>query len=67
MSHKQHATKVGDHYELGMAGRVRLIYASVYPLLDRMSLSPDDWLAMLDDITSMEVEALKTMNEHRKK
>jgi len=36
-------------------------------LLDRMSLSPDDWLAMLDDITGMEVEALKTMHEHRKK
>jgi len=50
-----------------MAGPVRLIYASVYPLLDRMGLSPDDWLAMLDDITSMEVEALKTMYEHRKK
>ena len=33
-----------------MAGPVRLIYASVYPLLDRMGLSPDDWLAMLDDI-----------------
>lgn len=38
-----------------MAEPVRLIYASVYPLLDRMSLSNDDWLAMLDDITSMEV------------
>lgn len=54
-------------WDVGMAGPVRLIYASVYPLLDRMGLSPDDWLATLDDITSMEVEALKTMHEHRKK
>lgn len=59
--------RVRTQWDVGMAGPVRLIYASVYPLLDRMSLSPDDWLAMLDDITSMEVEALKTMHEHRKK
>jgi len=59
--------RLRTQWDVGMSGPVRLVYASLYPLLDRMGLPPDEWSAMLDDITTMEIEALKTMHEHRPK
>lgn len=59
--------RLRTQWDVGLAGPTRLIYASLYPLLDRMGLAPDDWLAMLDDIAAMEAEALKTIHANRPK
>lgn len=49
----------------GFGGPTGLNYPSLYPLMDRMNLEPDEWDALLEDIQAMEDEALATMAEQR--
>lgn len=43
------------------AARLGLDYAAVYPLLDRIAKTDQDWLDLLDDLTVIEGAALKQM------
>ncbi|WP_460481237.1 DUF1799 domain-containing protein [Comamonas humi] len=42
---------------------IGLRWEAIYPLMDRLNLSNDDWNSLHDDLMVMEVEALKTMRE----
>lgn len=41
--------------------RVGLVYASLYPLLDRQAKNPEDWGRLFSDIQVMEAAAVATM------
>lgn len=56
-------SRVGTQWRVGMNGPTGLSYEAVYPLMDRMQLSPDEWGLMLDDIAVLERQALTTMRE----
>jgi hypothetical protein len=48
----------------GMAGNPSgLLYASVYPLLDRIAESPEHWKQLLDDVQTLEAAALQVLNK----
>lgn len=47
----------------GMGGYTGLCYEAVYPLIDRMGLSAEDWDQMLDDVMCMERAALNAMRD----
>lgn len=55
--------RLQTQWQIGMNGPTGLIYQSVYPLIDRMGLEPEDWDQMLDDIGVLEVAALDAMRE----
>lgn len=46
-----------------MAGVVGIRYESVYPLMDRMNLDPDEWDSLLADLEVMERAAIPVINE----
>ncbi len=52
-------------WAVGFGGRTGLRYEALYPLLDRMGLSHDDWDEALEDVRVMEIAALKQMSENR--
>lgn len=54
--------RIGTRWVYGMNGPVGLRYEAIYPLLDRLNLSPEDWDLMLSDIETMEHAALTEMN-----
>lgn len=54
--------RVNTQWEVGFAGRTRLIYEAVYPILDRLRLTDTEWLEMLEDISVLEAAALETMH-----
>lgn len=45
-----------------MSGPVGLDYNALYPIMDRMDLSKEEWRAMLDDIRTLEGGALSSIN-----
>lgn len=45
-----------------MCGPIGLDYAALYPLLDRLATTDEEWEEMFNDIQVMEREALATMN-----
>jgi DNA-binding PadR family transcriptional regulator len=49
-----------------MAGATGLDYASIYPLLDRLAKTSDEWDQLFDDIQVMESEALNVMAKQNK-
>lgn len=55
--------RVITQYRHGFSGPTGLDYSAVYPLLDRMKLSPAEWDRHLDDLRVMEASALNTMRE----
>lgn len=52
-------------WRYSFSGREGLDYAAVYPLLDRMGLSPRDWDHMLDDLQVLEGAALTQMRANQ--
>ncbi len=54
---------LGTQWRMGPGGRTGLDYAAVYPLIDRLNLSPDEWIETLDDVRAMESAALDQMHE----
>lgn len=55
--------RIGTQWNVGPTGPTGLIYASVYPLMDRLGLDVDAWNSLLDDIRVMENAALEVMRE----
>lgn len=49
-----------------MAGATGLDYVALYPLLDRLAKTPDEWEQLFDDIQVMESEALSVMQQQNK-
>jgi hypothetical protein len=49
-------------WRVGMCGPTGLDYAALYPLLDRLATTDEEWEEMFNDIQVMEREALATMN-----
>lgn len=45
-----------------MGGVTGLDYAAVYPLLDRLAASPQEWDEMLEDLQALESGALSEIN-----
>jgi hypothetical protein len=50
---------------VGMAGQTGLRYEALYPLLDRMTTTPEAWREWFEDVQHMEGVALKTMRENQ--
>ena len=46
----------------GMSGPVGLRYEAIYPLMDRMNLSAEEWDDLLADLEVMEHAALEAMH-----
>ena len=54
--------RLGTQWSVGAGGPTGLRYEAVYPLLDRVASTPDEWDALLDDVAVMEREALSVMH-----
>lgn len=52
---------VGTQWNLGMGGRTGLRYECLYPLLDRMCPTDEEWQRLFDDVQLMECAALAAM------
>lgn len=50
-------------WRVGMGGATGLDYTALYPLLDRVAQSSDEWDDLFSDIRLLEREALAAMNE----
>lgn len=49
---------------VGSGGGVTGIrYEAIYPFMDRMNLSPDEWDSLLCDLEVMEQAAMKVINQ----
>lgn len=48
-----------------MGGATGLRYEALYPLLDRETATPQEWLALFDDVQVLEMSALKQMSDNR--
>jgi hypothetical protein len=55
-------TKMTTQWRADFNGRAGLVYESLYPLIDRLNLSPDEWDEMFDDVRVLESAALKAMH-----
>ncbi len=55
--------RVSTQWRIGMRGAIGLDYCAIYPLMDRMQLSADDWMQTLDDIRAMESAALDELRK----
>ena len=56
-------SRVRTQWRVGAGGATGLDYSSIYPLMDRMGLSVEQWDELLSDIQVMEIEALVAMRE----
>lgn len=56
-------SKLSTQWRVGMNGATGLAYSSVFGLIDRLGLPPDEQEAMFDDIQRMELAALDEMKK----
>jgi hypothetical protein len=56
-------SSLSTQWSIGMGGASGLRYEAVYPLLDRLAQSPEEWTELFDDVRVLEASALKTMSE----
>jgi len=54
---------VSTQWRAGMGGPTGLCYEAIYPLLDRVARTPEEWDELFEDIRAMEREALSVMQE----
>ena len=54
---------LSTQWNVGMGGPVGLRYEAVYPLIDRMRLSDDEWQETFYALQEMEAAALDAMRE----
>lgn len=54
---------LATQWNVGMGGPVGLRYEAVYPLIDRMGLSDDEWQETFYGLQEMEAAALDAMRE----
>lgn len=58
--------RIGTRWAHGMGGPTGIRWESVYPLMDRMGLSPEAWDELLSSMEVMEIAAVKAMTKKRK-
>jgi len=56
-------SRLATQWRVGMGGRYALDYCSLYPLIDRITDTQEQWFLMFDDIREMESAALEAMDE----
>ena len=56
-------SRMQTQWAVGFGGRTGLRYEALYPLLDRMDLTQDEWEDLFDDVRTLEIAALTQMNE----
>lgn len=56
--------RLRTQWTVGMNGLCGLRYEAVYPLLDRMHLSPSEWEQMFSDLQEMESAALSASHSN---
>ena len=49
-------------WSVGMAGRTGLNYVAAYPLIDRLTETPDDWWRLFHDLQAMEIAVLNAQS-----
>lgn len=49
-------------WRVGMGGYYGLDYSALYPLMDRLGVTGDDWLLLFADIRTLESAALAAMH-----
>jgi hypothetical protein len=54
---------VHTQWRVGARGAIGLDYCAIYPVMDRMQLSREEWLQTLDDMQAMELAALETLQQ----
>ena len=54
-------SKLHTQWRVDMGKKTGLDYGALYPLLDRAK--SDDWQQLFDDVRTMEIAALKAINE----
>lgn len=57
--------QVSTQWRIGMGGQTGLDYGAIYPLLDRITTDPAEWMDLFEDIQTLERTALKQMSENR--
>jgi hypothetical protein len=57
--------RLGTQWTVGFRGREGLRYEALFPLMDRMGLSADEWDQMFSDIRHLESCALEKMREEQ--
>lgn len=50
-------------WRVSFSGPTGLDYAAVYPLIDRLTSDPEEWIAHFDDVRELERAALEVMRE----
>ena len=56
-------TRLSSQWFVGMAGPTGLRYEALYPLLDRLTSSPQEWDELFEDVRAMEQAALGAMRD----
>lgn len=51
--------RLETQWRIGMNGRTGLDYCAAYPLMDRETSEPAEWLQLLDDLREIEIAALQ--------
>ncbi|CAN7185760.1 DUF1799 domain-containing protein [Acidovorax sp. LjRoot117] len=52
-------------WNVAMGGPTGLRYEALYPLLDRMTATSDEWQELFEDVQILERAALEQMSENR--
>ena len=56
-------SRLSTQWRIGMAGPTGLDYSALYPLLDKVATSSDEWDEIFEDVRVMERAALDAMRE----
>ena len=56
--------RLQTQWQVGMNGRTGLRYEALYPLLDRLTDSQEQWAQMFDDVRVLEYAALDQMADN---
>ena len=58
-------SRVQTQWNMAIGGPTGLRYEAIYPLLDRETDTPNEWMELFQDVQVLESAALKQMAENR--
>lgn len=58
-------SRLQTQWNVSMGGPTGLRYEAIYPLLDRETDTPNEWMELFQDVQVLESAALKQMAENR--
>lgn len=56
---------MGTQWSIGFGGATGLRYEALYPLIDRIAKSDDEWQELFEDVRIMEIAALEAQNKDK--